>query len=143
MRACSRSGRRRSAGVAWRVSGDASGDVSGVSDANNIEAKKGLGYTYLIAQNAEAAILVFNNLIKDFPNEAEYRVGLGQAYLIGGKTKKARQTFEYALSLDQDNDNAKIFLNHARTKASVLERMDKSRGARTIWLATFTAVLPI
>ncbi len=90
-------------------------------DVNNIEAKKGLGYTYLIAQNAEAAILVFNNLINDFPKEAEYHVGLGQAYLIDGKTKKARQTFEYALSLDQDNDNAKIFLNHARTKASVLE----------------------
>lgn len=90
-------------------------------DENNTNARKGLGYTYLIAQNTEAASAVFNKLIKDFPSEVEYHVGLGQAYLIEGETKKARQNFEYALNLDQNSELAKTFLNHTRTKASVLE----------------------
>jgi CubicO group peptidase (beta-lactamase class C family) len=69
-----------------------------------------IGYNLLFDHYIEMAIIVFENNIKLFPNDANIHDSLGEAYMAIGDYTNSRRMYKKALELDPSFDNAKIML---------------------------------
>lgn len=66
----------------------------------------GLGYTYLRNEATDRAIALFQKNIERHPNSPNCYDSLGEAYLEAGDKEKARQQFEKAIQMaEQQNDS--------------------------------------
>ena len=72
-----------------------------------LDALKGMAYVALWRGDNEEAARRFGALARQMPNDAEIHVALGQALLNGGHKTEARESFERALQLDPERDDAK------------------------------------
>lgn len=65
-------------------------------------------------------MVYFKSLVADFPNNAEFLTGLGQAHLLAGENKKARENLYLALGADPSHAGAMAVLNHLRAAPPLL-----------------------
>jgi tetratricopeptide (TPR) repeat protein len=63
-----------------------------------------LGWVYLKRNETEAALQVFNNLIRKYPDQPVYRYHLGVAFLQKGDTARAQTEFKTALTKGPSRD---------------------------------------
>jgi len=69
-----------------------------------------VGYNLLFDSHIDMAIIVFENNIKLFPEDANIHDSLGEAYMMTGDFESSRKMYNKALELDPDFANAKTML---------------------------------
>ncbi len=87
----------------------------------NIDAAKGLAYTYLYKGDFSKALKAFNSLSSGNPSSAEYQMSAGLAYMNMLKKKKAAYSFEKVLKLDRRNSEAANFIEQIRKEKGKIE----------------------
>ncbi|MBL7795348.1 MAG: tetratricopeptide repeat protein [Saprospiraceae bacterium] len=88
---------------------------------DNVEALKGMGYVQLWRGNGYGAEPYFRSLVTKYPNVAEYRIALAQAYLLRHEVKNARLVLQSVLQIDSTNRTAAELLKNTYGIASPLE----------------------
>ena len=83
----------------------------GTSDAVNVA-----GYQILKMGVVDQAITLLQQNVRDYPESADSRFGLGRALRTDGRLKEARVEFERTLLIDREHDRAK----------TALEEMDRT-----------------
>ncbi|MEW6649354.1 MAG: tetratricopeptide repeat protein [Chloroflexota bacterium] len=71
--------------------------------APDLKVRKMLGRTCLDERRIEEAVLLFNAILQDYPDDVDSLVALGDLYLSGGDGNSARRLYERALWLDPRN----------------------------------------
>lgn len=66
-------------------------------------ASVGRGYDLLLSNQINAAIAVFEQLVRQSPNNVEALTGLGIAYRRAGRDADALETYQRVLAIDPDN----------------------------------------
>lgn len=97
-------------------------------DPTSIGAQKGLGFAYLWSGQYQQSITQFSILREQYPQDPEPHAGIGQAHLALGHSRRAKQSFDQALSLEPDRDDAR----NGRRDAY----LQKARGDLAIWYGT-------
>jgi tetratricopeptide (TPR) repeat protein len=85
------------------------------------EAEKGLAYLALWRGRSKQAIQAFLHLAQNNPSVVEYRVALGQAYLLDQQTSKARIALQSALQIEPGNRTANELLEASATLSAPFE----------------------
>ena len=76
-----------------------------------------LGYSLLRDEKYKEAIAVFEVNVDFFPESFNTYDSLGEAYMESGRTQMAIESYEKALELNPDSENAKRMLNRLKKKA--------------------------
>lgn len=97
-------------------------------DPDNLGAQKGLGFAYLWSGQYQQSITQFSSLREQYPLDPEPHAGIGQAHLALGHSRRAKESFDKALSLEPDRDDAR----NGRRDAF----LQKARGDLSIWYGT-------
>ena len=71
--------------------------------ASELEIRKGLGRAYLNADRIDKAVETFAGILRDYPQDVEVCVVLGDCYLTDGKKEIAAQFYNEALKLSPDD----------------------------------------
>ncbi len=87
----------------------------------NIDAAKGLAYTYLYEGNFRNAVVAFTKLRETNPNSEEYHLAIGQAYMNLQKKGKGNIEFKKVLQINPDNEDAKEYISHIQSEKKILE----------------------
>jgi tetratricopeptide (TPR) repeat protein len=87
----------------------------------NIDASKGLAYTYLYKGDFQNALKAFNSLSSGNPSSVEYQMSAGLAYMNMLKKKKAAEVFKQVLKLDPRNAEAANFIEQIRKEKGKIE----------------------
>lgn len=74
------------------------------------------GYTLLRDEKHEEAIAVFALNVKLFPESANTYDSLGEAYMESGRARQSIESYEKALELNPDSENAKRMLKRLRNR---------------------------
>jgi tetratricopeptide (TPR) repeat protein len=90
-------------------------------EPSNIDAEKGLAYTYLYKGDFSKALKAFNSLSSGNPSSAEYQMSAGLAYMNMLKKKKATEAFKQVLKLDPANAEAAGFIEQLRKEKGKIE----------------------
>jgi tetratricopeptide (TPR) repeat protein len=90
-------------------------------EPGNVDAAKGLAYTYLYQGSFSKAAPRFEQLILQQPASEEFHMAAGLAYLNMHKRSKAAAHFEKILQLNNKNEEAKQYLHEIKTSTGVLE----------------------
>jgi tetratricopeptide (TPR) repeat protein len=85
-------------------------DRQAVTTQTNVETRKALAKSYLNDNRLDEAIELYAEILRDFPNDVESLVTLGNLYLAGGEGKSARLLYHKALQLDPNNQVIKYQL---------------------------------
>ena len=93
-------------------------------DPHNLGAQKGLGFAYLWSGQYKQSITQFSMLREQFPQDPEPHAGIGQAHLALGHSRRAKDSFDQALALEPNRDDARkgritAFLQPARADLGV------------------------
>ncbi len=73
-----------------------------------LRVRKIMGRTFLNENRLEEALETFSSILRDYPEDAESLVTLGNLYLAGGDGITAQKLFRQALELDPGNKNSII-----------------------------------
>lgn len=85
-------------------------DRQAVTSQTSVETRKALAKSYLNDNRLDEAIELYAEILRDFPNDVESLVTLGNLYLAGGEGKSARLLYHKALQLDPNNQVIKYQL---------------------------------
>lgn len=72
-------------------------------NAPDLRVRKMLGHTYLNENRVEEAVQLFSEILKDYPDDVDSLVAMGNLYLAAGEGEQARRFYERALWLDPHN----------------------------------------
>lgn len=81
-----------------------------------------VGVSYLEKQMDSESIEWFQSAIRVDPNDVESWIGLGQAYLSGGRIEASIKVFEKSLELDSQHPFAKYFYSKALSEIGEFEK---------------------
>lgn len=73
------------------------------------------GYTQLRLKNIDAAIDIFRQNIKNYPNSFNVYDSMGEAYMIKGEKELAINNYEKSILLNPNNDNGKEMLKKLKS----------------------------
>jgi tetratricopeptide (TPR) repeat protein len=90
-------------------------------EPGNIDAEKGLAYTYLYEGSFAKAAAGFEKLLVTQPSLEEFHMAAGLAYMNWHKRNKAAAHFEKILQHNSKNEEAKQYLNEIKNNTGVLE----------------------
>ena len=78
------------------------------------ETLNAVGYQFLEAEDTDAAIAMFAINTEKYPESANVWDSLGEAYMKAGRTDEAIESYEKALALDPENENAAKMIEELR-----------------------------
>jgi tetratricopeptide (TPR) repeat protein len=87
----------------------------------NMDAAKGLAYTYLYEGSFSKAASQFELLILRQPSSEEFHMAAGLAYMNLHKRNKAAEHFKKILQFNSKNEEAQQYLNEIKNNTGVLE----------------------
>ncbi len=90
-------------------------------EPTNIDAAKGLAYTFLYEGSFYKAAAGFEKLITVYPSSQEFRMAAALAYLNKHQRSKAVMHFEKILQLNPKNDEALQYLQEIKSTTGVIE----------------------
>lgn len=90
---------------------------------SELETRKALGRRHLNAHRIDEALEVYSAILRDYPEDLETLVFLGDCYLAGGDTDTATEVYSSALNLDVGNQEIKRRLVLAQTEAESSDLM--------------------
>lgn len=85
-----------------------------VYDFENEDELNMYGYSFLWNNRVDDAILIFELIVKEFPESANAFDSLGEAYYKSGKKQKALECYEKSLAMNPDNFNAEDYIERIK-----------------------------
>jgi tetratricopeptide (TPR) repeat protein len=83
-----------------------------------LQTRKELGLAHLNADRIEEGLKVYAMILRDYPEDVESYVVIGDCYLAQGETETAAQLYAYALELSPDNSEIMRRLRLARLETN-------------------------
>jgi tetratricopeptide (TPR) repeat protein len=92
----------------------------------DLESRKALGRAHLNADRLQDALQVYSSIMREYPEDVEARLFLGDCYLAGGDGETARNLYEQARALDPTYPEIE---NRLRLAATLLSGRSAAEGA--------------